>query len=102
MRSLISLSQLLGPLLIMHLVVAVIIFKARWGVFGLTFTLGALKLDSMVHLDCLLCATNHIMGEAIARHTSDDLVLAGHVELIKHFIKLLLHLENLSLKLLNA
>jgi hypothetical protein len=101
MRSLISLPQLLGPLLIVHLVVAVI-FKARWGVFGLTFTLGALELDSMIHLYCLLCATNHIMGEAIARHTSNDLVLAGHVELIEHFIKLLLHLENLSLELLNA
>lgn len=101
MRSLISLPQLLGPLLIVHLVVAVI-FKARWGVFGLTFTLGALELDSMIHLYCLLCTTNHIMGEAIARHTSNDLVLAGHVELIEHFIKLLLHLENLSLELLNA
>ena len=42
------------------------------------------------------------MREAVAGHASNNLVLAGHVELVKHFVKLLLHLEHFILEFLHA
>ena len=55
----------------------------------------------MVHLNGLLRTPNHIMCVRIARHTTNNLVLPWHVQLLEHLVQLLFHFEHLAFKLLD-
>lgn len=100
--ALVGLPELSGPLLVpKSRDTAPILVQSRRIVLSIVLVI-IISVNTMVHLDGLLGTPDHIMWETVARHTSNDLVLTRHVQFIKNFVQLLLHLEYLRFKLLNS